>query len=170
MKSRFYIVAATCLLLAGCFQTQQTVGTSSFQQAGKQCAAKYNGDTDRARCLTQHPSYSSFTHAEKSLISYAALLDQNYRAGRITKEERDFLAARYAQQAMAQSAASEAQQRAEFQYQMNALSNNMNNLAAATALQNQAIINQQQQNMMVAPMQTQTRCWRNGYYVNCQSW
>lgn len=169
MKSLIPAVLFVALILGGCFQTQHTVGTSSFSQALKQCNAKYNNDSQRAKCLTQHPSYASFTNAERAIIAYAALLDQKYRSGQISKEEADFLAAQYVQQAYTLSNAAEAQQRAAFQSQMNALSANMNNLAAATALQNQAIINQQQQSLMNT-MPTQTRCWRNGYYVNCQSW
>lgn len=165
---RVFFVTITSIFLAGCYQTQSTLGTSQFKKAVDECAS-YSSTEQRTSCLNSHRSYATFTNAEKSLMSYMALLDKKVKDGELSKEEARFLANRYIQQAADLSAASEAQQQAAFQSQMNAISASMNNLAVSTAIQNQAIINQQQ-SFQPPPLPAQTRCWRNGYYVNCQSY
>jgi hypothetical protein len=153
--------------LGGCYQTQNSVGTTPFKAAVSDCTDPKH--TIKDRCLINHHNYANYTAAEKAMLAYITMVEQKVRSGELTRAEGDFLNARYMQQAKSLSDASEAQQAAAFSAQMNALSANMNNLAASAAIQNQVLINQQQA-LQPPPMPTQTRCWRNGYYVNCQSW
>lgn len=167
MKVSALIFVFSCFALGGCYQTQNSVGTTPFKAAVSDCTDPKHNLKDR--CLINHHNYANYTAAEKAMLAYITMVEQKVRSGELSRAEGDFLNARYMQQAKSLSDASEAQQAAAFSAQMNALSANMNNLAAATAIQNQAIANQQRA-LQPPPMPTQTRCWRNGYYVNCQSW
>jgi hypothetical protein len=156
-----FVVIGVSVLLSGCYTTQQSIGTSTMRQSYSACMAQNNTSF---KCLRNSPNFASFTQAEKEMIAFMLVIEEKYTRGEITKAEAEYVMAQYMNRATAIGAASERAQAAEMSAALNNLSQNLNAAAAAQAAARPPAP------AMSTPMPVQTRCWRNGMYVNCTTY
>ena len=153
------VLVVASFLLAGCYTTQNSIGTATFQQSRDTCSIR---NSNVFKCLRTSPDFVNFTQAEKEMIAYMIVIDEKRLRGEITRAEADLIAAQYMSRAIALGAASERAQAAEVSAALNNLSQNLNAAAAAQAEARRSIPS--------IPSPVQTRCWRSGMYVNCTSY
>lgn len=163
-KTNQLVMLAVMVIVGGCSQTSQSVGTSFYQSAVVACTSdKLISDP---RCFSHHPSYSSFTAAEKALVAFIELTNSRIARNEITTEQGQYLIAEYYYRAKAVGDESERQQAAAQAAALNATAASLNATAATLA----AARPQPVYAPPPPPMPVQTRCYKTGMYVNCTSY
>ncbi len=162
IKPNKLLFLGSIFLVGACSQTSQSVGTSFYQSAVVACTSEKL--IEDSRCFSHHPSYPSFTQAEKALVAFIELTNSRIARNEITTEQGQFLIAEYYYRAKAVGDESERQQAAAQAAALNATAASLNATAAAMAAARPAY------SAPPPPMPVQTRCYKTGMYVNCSSY
>jgi hypothetical protein len=152
------------LFLGGCYTTQQSIGTTPYRAAYSSCSAA--SDPNVIGCLKNHPNFSQYTQAEKEMVLYGAVIVEKMIRGEMTGAEGELAMAQYAGRAHAASAAAERAAAAETTRALSAVGQSLTAIGDAERTRVNTL------NAANPPMRmpVQTRCWRNGVYVNCTSY
>ncbi len=116
--------------------------------------------------MKDHPNFNSYTPVEKELVLYGAVIVEKFFRREITPAEAELAIAQYSRRAHAASAAAEQAVAAE---RTQALSPFGQSLSAIGDAERARVKSLNDANPPVQ-MPVQTRCWRNGAYVNCTSY
>jgi hypothetical protein len=149
------LVLFASIILAGCYTTPLTIGTSQFKAATEACSTHPDGV---GSCLASHPNRSAFTQAEREMAAYMAYLHQAVRQGQMSLAEANILQEQYMTNSMMRGQMAERQRALEASAALAQAGNAMSTYAA------------QQQALNAANRPRQTTCVRNGAFLNCTTY
>lgn len=153
------LIATTALigLLSGCASS----GQIALDEAMSDC--KSQAGKTGLRCMRNHPKFHEFPQSQQDFTIFAAMLEEQRNAGKITQSEADYAVSQYNQRQAQVSAA-------QSQAQSNALMSTSATLLAIDAMNRRPATVYAPPPMMpmpAAPKIQTTQCGRNGAYINC---
>lgn len=139
------------IALSGCAST----GQSEVNLATQDCQSQ--AGKSGLRCMKNHPNFRKFPQAQQDFIIYAAMLEEQRNAGKITQAEADYAVSQYNQR---QEQLRTAQSQAQSQALMS---------AGTTLLAVDAINRRNAPISAPAPTMRTTNCNAVGNMLNCNS-